>query len=220
MAEFSNGEEEEKELVPESALTAQILHYARLLKVKGIVVGLPLFKDGNESKQSRIVRSYCSNELVVSLCREFGGRWEEGVLVPEVRLFLFDERYSSSSAAAMMSGNKQPVTRDLDAVSACVILSHFCKVNGEGGEEVLLEEDERVTRKLLKEHDELMGAREEEGRRQVRINTIQESRSDMIKRVAMEEQERVGEGGVGRGGGGGKKKEKKRRRKTTKKRLL
>ena len=54
----------------DSPLTAQIVKYARLLSVKTVVVGLPLFKDGGESKQSRIVRQYCEVDLKRSLCRE------------------------------------------------------------------------------------------------------------------------------------------------------
>ncbi|GMH59619.1 hypothetical protein TrRE_jg8073 [Triparma retinervis] len=194
LAEFKvEGEEVEEPLVPESALTAQILHYARLLRVRGIVVGLPLFKDGNESKQSRIVRSFCRNELAVSLCREFGGSWDEegGHFVPWVRLFMFDERYSSSSAAAIMSGGKGAVTRDLDAVSACVILSHFCKVGGEGAEEVLLE-DYKLSTRLLKEHEDRNSERAREEEDKVRMNTMKESRSDMIKRVKEEEEDKGG----------------------------
>ena len=74
-------------------------------------------------------------------------------------LITLSSRYSSSSAAALMSGSKQQaVTRDLDAVSACVILSHFCKVGGEGAEEVLLD-DKALAERLLREHDELMEER-------------------------------------------------------------
>jgi len=105
---------------------------------------------------------------------------------------MFDERYSSSSAAALMSGSKQQaVTRDLDAVSACVILSHFCKVGGEGAEEVLLD-DKALAERLLREHDELMEERARIEKERLLMNTMKESRGDMIKRIKQEEKDMEG----------------------------
>lgn len=182
---------------PTSPLTLSLLKYARLLKVRTVVVGLPLFKDGSESRQSRIVRRYCESDLKWSLVREFGGEFAgngsgaNGAVAsqfePAVRVYLFDERYSSSEAAALMStssAGSRPVTRDLDAVSACVVLSHFCKVNGLGGEEVTFREEEmgRIGA-VLEAYEEGEDERRLDSERKKRVSTLKESRQEMISRL-------------------------------------
>ncbi|GMI01010.1 hypothetical protein TrVE_jg6231 [Triparma verrucosa] len=175
----------------DSPLTAQIVKYARLLSVKTVVVGLPLFKDGGESKQSRIVRQYCEVDLKRSLCREFGGTFDAaGAFAPAVRLYLFDERYSSSEAAALISsssGSNRPVTVDLDAVSACVILSHFCKVNGKGAEEVTFSSNDEVP-SLLEDFKVKRAERVALMERRKNMSTLKESRKEMISRLENDNQ--------------------------------
>ena len=169
-----------------SPLTISVLKYVRLLKARGIVVGLPLFKDGAESRQSKIVRRYCEQELKWSLAREFGGEFAQGGgFDPRVRVFLFDERYSSSEAAALMSwSGSGRVTRDLDAVSACVVLSHYCKVQGKGGEEVGFRlGEEGGLKEALKAYELGEGKRRLESERLRNVSTLQESRKEMISRL-------------------------------------
>ncbi|GMI04592.1 hypothetical protein TrLO_g126 [Triparma laevis f. longispina] len=170
---------------PTSPLTAQIVKYAWLLSVKTIVVGLPLFKDGTESKQSRIVRQYCDLDLKKSLVREFGGTYNPTSFTPNIKLTLFDERYSSSEAAALISsssGNSRPVTADLDAVSACVILSHYCKVDGAGAEELAFTSSDDVP-SLLTQFEVNQAERIALTERQRNMSTLKESRKEMISRL-------------------------------------
>ena len=107
-----------------------------------------------------------------------------------MRLYLFDERYSSSEAAALISsssGSNRPVTADLDAVSACVILSHFCKVNGKGAEEVTFSSNDEVP-SLLEDFKVKRAERVALMERRKSMSTLKESRKEMISRLENDNQ--------------------------------
>ena len=76
------------------------------------------------------------------------------------------------------------VTRDLDAVSACVVLSHYCKVQGKGGEEVGFRlGEEGGLKEALKAYELGEGKRRLESERLRNVSTLQESRKEMISRL-------------------------------------
>ena len=169
-----------------TGVTEEILRCCRLVGARGVVVGLPLLKDGAECVQTRIVREFCEKQLLPGLSRDFGGTWDERgtSFRPNCPLFLFDERYSSSVASASLSGGdgKRWVTTGLDAVSACFILSHFCKSKGKGREELFMTDRDTVTWALSERDNAKLNSASLQPKKQ-----SQESREDMIRRIQQEE---------------------------------
>ena len=200
-------------VTPQSPLTPSLLSLVKIYAPTAIIVGLPLHKDGNPSRQSYLVRSYCEKELLPALVRVTGCTMEdvedqgedcdgeeageEGTteatvtrITPGTRIVLLDERYTSAFATAV-TGDKEGIDSD----AAGVILGDYCEdVRGEevfvdverGGEGSAVEFFEALQEEYVNEVEEKRRGREVE-REDVRNR---ESRKDMIKRVEREERER------------------------------
>ena len=92
---------------------------AKLERLTGFVVGLPIHCDGGESQKSRE-------------CRQFA-KWLNEITGLPVRLF--DERFSTATAKQRLGGglSRQKKKRKLDAVAALVLLESFleaCRYHG------------------------------------------------------------------------------------------
>lgn len=90
-------------------------------RVQGIVVGLPVHADGNESPSSKLARAFA--------------QWLTEQLDVPVRLF--DERFTTVDASARMRGggySRQKKKQRIDAVAASVLLESFleaCRYRGQ-----------------------------------------------------------------------------------------
>ncbi|GMI36172.1 hypothetical protein TeGR_g7292 [Tetraparma gracilis] len=200
-------------LSPPSPLTPPLLRLLSLHSSRGLIVGLPLHKDGAPSLQSSLVRSFLRRELLPALVLGFGGRLLPAGggrlrVYPALPVVLLDERFSSKAASAANNF----ATAGLDSDAAALILEDylgeprgevvFAEIEGGGGEEAFF-------RGLLEEREGRGREGREEREREGRERGGRETRSEMIRRVEAEE------GGAG-GGGKMKKKKKKARRKVTK----
>ena len=111
------------------------------------VVGLPVEKDGSEGWQSRRTRRFAV-ALANAVARELLGDANAapargGVAADGGRVYLWDERYSSKHARALLTdqgvgsqpplaGGGAPMPGDprVDPLAACAILDHFFAANG------------------------------------------------------------------------------------------
>ncbi|KAK4531745.1 hypothetical protein CCYA_CCYA09G2602 [Cyanidiococcus yangmingshanensis] len=99
-------------------LIERILEIACREAADQIIVGLPLHSDGMESVQSRETR-------VFAKCLA------KATTLP---VYLWDERFSTQQALANLEANeihsRKRIEREIDAESACVILSEFYEYHG------------------------------------------------------------------------------------------
>ena len=89
------------------AVVARLLQIARRERIASIVVGLPLEKDGAEGLQCAATRRFADALAAAA---------------PAMPLVLWDERFSSREAEALLAHRPGAA---LDAVAACVILDDF-----------------------------------------------------------------------------------------------
>ncbi|GMI61175.1 hypothetical protein ScalyP_jg8742 [Parmales sp. scaly parma] len=122
----------------EENLCRQILQVVKRESAKQIVIGMPYRKNRNkdtgfENTQTTIVRRFGSS---LAKCIALSG-------IAGLRVFYWDERFSSKAvkAARMGSGAAAPKDNDfLDAESAGMILDHFYKTAGKAKFGEILEE--------------------------------------------------------------------------------
>jgi putative Holliday junction resolvase len=81
-----------------------------------IVVGLPLMEDGRAEEQAEISRAFAR-----SLARR----------IPDVRIHLRDERYTTAEAREILGRGEVPKGR-IDSIAAAVILREFLAAEEEG----------------------------------------------------------------------------------------
>ncbi|GMO60528.1 MAG: Holliday junction resolvase RuvX [Rickettsiales bacterium] len=87
----------------------EVKKIAESRKVKGIVIGLPMFFDGGASKIT-----------------EFVIRWSEGFAeFIDLPLTYYDERLTSFEAEETMKGVGD-IKKNVDSIAASYILEHFC----------------------------------------------------------------------------------------------
>jgi RNase H-fold protein (predicted Holliday junction resolvase) len=113
---------------------------ARICEAEGaqqLVLGLPLDKDGSETKQADITRKFAQTLAVI--CLEWMG--------PNFTLWFWDERYTSKFAMARLQNSKTATASYraadfsrawIDADSACIILEDFYSLNGDGAERIIV----------------------------------------------------------------------------------
>ena len=111
-----------------SELCQTILQYAKTEQASRIIVGMPLHKNGTLAEQTNLTIAFAQVLLEESLSS----------MGPAVTVELWDERYTSKEAASRIrSVDPQGSLRgNLDADSACIILEHYYKENGEGSHRV------------------------------------------------------------------------------------
>ncbi len=120
--------------------TEVALQIARICEAEGaqqLVLGLPLDKDGSETKQAGITRRFAST--LAAMCLEWMG--------PNFALWFWDERYTSKFAMARLQNSKATTASYraadfsrawIDADSACIILEDFYSQNGDGAERIMV----------------------------------------------------------------------------------
>lgn len=129
----------------------EVVNYCRTERANQVVVGLPLHKNGTEAEQSNITRIFAMELARQSLQR----------LGPKVRIFLWDERYTSKEAAARAhsADPNRILYGTLDAEAACIILENYYEDNGISAEQVTLPEilqQECLTVWALKRQEEML----------------------------------------------------------------
>ena len=100
------------------AVVARLLQIARRERIASIVVGLPLEKDGAEGLQCAATRRFADALAAAA---------------PAMPLVLWDERFSSREAEALLAHRPGAA---LDAVAACVILDDFFASADDGAAEI------------------------------------------------------------------------------------
>jgi putative Holliday junction resolvase len=130
-----------------------------------IIVGLPLHKNGTEAEQTSLTRAFAA-ELATTVLKELG---------PDVRVLLFDERYTSKEAAARAHSKNpnQDLHGALDAAAACIILENYYDDNGRGMELVTIRDPSLVA---------LYHAEWEERQRRM-VKQLQDAMSDRDARL-------------------------------------
>ena len=193
-------------------LSSTIVNYIVSEQATNIVLGLPLHKDGSDSEQSLITREF--GQCLLQEVRKRCGT--------DISITLWDERYTSKAAEtrikaeAIARNQRIPSASDLetalDADAACIILEDYYKELGEGGEIVVLEnEDVEI------ECDEIylknLELQEETRRRLIEEREKGRNvRQEMIARARAFENVAVGGGGSGDDGLRKKKKKKKKKK--------
>ncbi|CAM9134610.1 unnamed protein product [Ectocarpus sp. 8 AP-2014] len=99
----------------------QVLVRARGEGIRDIVVGLPLERNGTETEMCEIVRGFASVLADVGAASR-----------PTAGVFLWDERFSSAQAAAMLDpyGGGMSSKVEIDSLAASLILKHFFEEGG------------------------------------------------------------------------------------------
>ncbi|CAM9358978.1 unnamed protein product, partial [Hapterophycus canaliculatus] len=109
-------------------IARQVLVRARGEGIRDIVVGLPLLRNGTETEMCEIVRSFASVLADVGAASR-----------PTANVFLWDERFSSAQAGAMLNkhGGGMSGKVEIDSLAASIILEHFFEGGGaDSAEEV------------------------------------------------------------------------------------
>jgi putative Holliday junction resolvase len=193
-----------------TTLSTQIVQYILSERATNIVLGLPLHKDGSNSEQSNITRTF--GQILLQQVRQNCG--------PSINLTLWDERYTSKEAATRIKAeaiakkeripSASELDTTLDADAACIILEDYYKESGVDGEIVTLE-NEQMERECYDIYIQNMERQEN-----IRRSLMEErergrnARKEMIARVkALEEEEESSSGGVSQL----KKKKKKKKKK-------
>lgn len=106
----------------------QILVRARGEGIRKIVVGFPLMRDGEECEMCHIVRSFAL------LLADAGA-----VSNTPTTVYLWDERFSSAQAGAMLDRHGGGMSKkiEIDSLAASLILTHYFDAGGEGAEKVM-----------------------------------------------------------------------------------
>jgi len=111
-------------------VSLQIVRMCESETAQQLVLGLPLDKNGTETKQAEITREFASTLAIT--CLEYLG--------PIFSLWFWDERYTSKFAMArLQSTNHAGVDLSrtwIDADSACILLEDYYKENGQGAERI------------------------------------------------------------------------------------
>lgn len=147
-------------------------------RAQQLVLGLPLDKNGTETKQAEITRQFAAT--LATICLEYMG--------PNFALWFWDERYTSKFALARLQTSTNRDAADLsrawiDADSACIILEDFYNLNGHGAERIHVPSpDVRV--ECLRKWEERQARRQaaldwHNQQREISVN----ARSEAIRRV-------------------------------------
>jgi putative transcription antitermination factor YqgF len=120
------------EEVNATLVVEQVIRYAQSEGASQIILGLPLHKNGTESEQTGLTRTF-GNQLARKAMSTLG----------KVPVILWDERYTSKEAAARVHAQDpgRALRGILDAEAACIILENYYYDDGKGAEEIQLEED-------------------------------------------------------------------------------
>jgi putative Holliday junction resolvase len=151
-----------------STLLAQdVVQTAASLQVSLIILGLPLHKNGTEQEQSSLTRTFGQELAAMAMAR----------LGPNMKVMLWDERYTSREAAARAQADdpNRWVQGTLDADCACIILETYYDENGEGAEEIVLTDEQRTASLEIYE-------RIKEYQAQGQIAALEKRESTMLKR--------------------------------------
>ncbi|CAM9262051.1 unnamed protein product [Choristocarpus tenellus] len=109
----------------------RVVQVARGEAIKDMVVGLPLERNGTETGMCKMARTFATT------LANTGAQTIRGS-----RVFLWDERFSSAGAKALLDYHGGGVSRkiEVDSLSACIILEHYFAEGGVGAEEVFPKE--------------------------------------------------------------------------------
>lgn len=180
-------------------LATEIVQTAAALQVAQIVLGLPLHKNGTEAEQTNLTRIFGQELATQALAR----------LGPDVKVHLWDERYTSKEAAARAHAidPNRWLYGTLDAEAACIILETYYNDNGEGAEIIELPEEIQVV--ALAEYEQVKEAEE----RQMQ-NVRDQREANMQKRKEAIERSKKLEEEMRANGTLGVSRKKKRKKKT------
>ena len=193
-------------------LSTAIVDYVQSERATNIVLGLPLHKNGTDSEQSSITRTF--GQFLLQDVRRRCGK--------NVDVVMWDERYTSREAASRIAAeamarnaripSASDLTTELDADAACIILEDYYKEMGVDAERLVLED---MT--IAREYEEIY-RRNLEREERARVKMMEERERGRNARREMMERDRAMEQHAGLQGdesitGGGKRKKKKKRKK-------
>jgi putative transcription antitermination factor YqgF len=157
-----------------------IVKYASTHQVQQIIVGLPLHKNGTIAEQTMITYNF-TQQLVMMVVSYLG---------PNIKVLLFDERYTSKMAAAR-EHTKNPSSLlygTLDATAACIILENYYDDHGVGAHLVTLpnnEDNNGIYEQCIQQYNErqsmieqqrIQQIKDESNKRQRRLEIIAQSK--------------------------------------------
>ncbi|CAN0372606.1 unnamed protein product [Ectocarpus sp. 12 AP-2014] len=165
----------------------QVLVRARGEGIRDIVVGLPLERNGTETEMCEIVRGFASVLADVGAASR-----------PTAGVFLWDERFSSAQAAAMLDpcGGGMSSKVEIDSLAASLILKHFFEEGGTNIAEKVEPSTGVVTAEVWRaagregeegEEDESEGEKEEDAYGEGSRRRFQEMREESARSAAVGE---------------------------------
>jgi len=99
-----------------------LVKIAKSESASSFVVGLPLEKNGSESQQSNLTRTFAQRLIDIS-----------AQCLPRAQVILWDERFSSQEAEALVAHSRSP-PEFIDSIAACSILDDYYAHQGVGAE--------------------------------------------------------------------------------------
>ncbi|CAM9656789.1 unnamed protein product [Ectocarpus fasciculatus] len=161
----------------------QVLVRARGEGIRDIVVGLPLDRNGTETEMCQVVRGFASVLADVGAASR-----------PTAGVFLWDERFSSAQAAAMLDpyGGGMSTKVEIDSLAASLILKHFFEEGGTNSAEKVRPSTGVVTEEVLRaagrsrqgEEGEGEGEKEEDAYGEGSRRRFQEMREESARSAA------------------------------------